>query len=148
MNFSSQPYPRISLADFRKHTKALQTQLKKIPVSLSFLHGSLAQDALKPLSDIDVAVLFKNDNYTLKTISAVSDCFCKILQREDIDIAVLNRASPLLCMQVLKKGQILYCKNKESLVQFRKKTFARYLATNHLRKQFYNYQTKAVLGDL
>lgn len=120
--------------------------LKKMPVRLLMLHGSVAQGQSKALSDVDFAVLFKNDFYTFKDVAKIESFLSKILERDDIDLAVLNSASPLLCMQVVSKGKVLYEVDPESFFNFRERTILRYLRTKYLRTQFHRYQKQAVLG--
>jgi predicted nucleotidyltransferase len=126
--------------------KKIAVGLKKMSVRLLILHGSVAQGQSKTLSDVDFAVLFKNDSYKMKDVAVVQGFLSKILERDDIDLAVLNGASPLLCMQVLRKGQVIYEDNSKSFFHFRERTILRYLRTKYLRTQFHQYQKQAVLG--
>lgn len=143
---SSRKKAPISLQEFQRYQKVIQSYFKKQPVALAFLHGSLAKDQFKPLSDIDIAILFSTDQYSFQKFSEIRTKICDILNREDVDLAILNKASPLFCMNVLVKGKLLYCQKKQDLIVFRKKTFHRYLSTNDLRKKFYGYQRQAILG--
>lgn len=136
----------VALASFLKKRPKIKRLLQKFPVSLAFLHGSLARDLFKVLSDIDIAILFSCEDYDSAMIGRLRDGLCTILGREDIDLAILNHASPLLCMQVLKKGVLLYRRGTSDLVRYRKCSFDRYLSTNFLRRQFYSYMENAVLG--
>lgn len=136
----------VTTKDILRKRNILAQALAKLPVSLLILHGSVAQNNYKTLSDVDFAVLFKKDNYKLKDIGKTHDLLGKILNREDIDLAVLNKASPLLCMQVLCKGKIIYAAKDKNFMQFREETIRRYLQTKNLRTLFHNYQKQAVLG--
>lgn len=119
----------VSSKDILKRKKDLIGALKKLPVALLILHGSVAQDNYKALSDVGFAVLFKNDNYKLNDIRKIHDLLSDVLGREDIDLAVLNKASPLLCMQVLCKGKVIYAVKDQAFLKFREKTIRRYLQT-------------------
>lgn len=74
-------------------------------IKLAFLFGSFASGYASATSDIDVALLFegKPDYYVLESIK---DALSKHTKRE-IDLLVLNDASPVIRMQVLKKGHLL-----------------------------------------
>lgn len=120
--------------------------LKKMPVRLLILHGSVAQDQSNPLSDVDFAVLFKRDSYQSKDVAKVRRFLSEIFKRDDIDLVILNHVSPLLGMHVLSKGQVIYENNSESFFYFRERTILRYLRTKYLRTQFHRYQKQAVLG--
>ena len=138
----------ISLKNIFLKQKEIASALQKMPVELLILHGSVAQNKSKILSDVDFAVLFKNDSYKLGDVTKVQSLLCQNLEREDIDLAVLNKATPLLCMQVLTKGKVLYEMNAESFARFREQTIRRYLQTKYLRTQFYRYQQQAILGKV
>ena len=71
-------------------------------IRLAFLCGSFAEGRQTPASDIDIAILFqkKPDFYYLEEIK---DDLARLVKRE-IDIIVLNESSPIIRMQVLKKG--------------------------------------------
>ena len=67
-----------------------------------FLFGSIAAGQHSETSDIDLAISFKTkpDFYFLDDIR---NTLCGLIKRE-IDIVVLNNASPIIRMQALKKG--------------------------------------------
>ena len=75
-------------------------------VCLVFLFGSAAAGRLTPESDVDVAVLFveKPDPHRLNSLREDLGAALK----RDADLVVLNEASPILRMQVLKHGKLLY----------------------------------------
>ena len=137
--------PRIRLKKILKILPAMGQYFQNKPVDLIFIHGSLAKDNLKHLSDIDVAVLFKEEHFGLEEISKTIKKFSALMGREDIDLMILNRASPLARMQVLCNGKILYCRSKSVLKKFRLETIQRYLATQYLRTSFNKYMQTAIL---
>lgn len=135
----------ISLASVLKKKRSLTLFFKNKPVDLVFVHGALARDDLKPLSDIDVAVLFRERKYQYEDIYKVVSKLEAIIGREDIDLAVLNRASPLFWMQVLRKGIVLYARSQKVLKIFRLRTIQRYLATKYLRTTFNQRVAETIL---
>ncbi|OGQ05415.1 MAG: hypothetical protein A2W61_07630 [Deltaproteobacteria bacterium RIFCSPLOWO2_01_44_7] len=140
-----EPITHLTLNTALKRGQRLQSFFRKQRVDLVFLHGSLAKDALKPLSDVDIAVLFTTDDYDYKKISEISSKLSKVLNREDIDLAILNHASPLLWMQILCNSKILYCRSQKALKQFRLRAIQKYLATKHLRDTFHHYMEESIL---
>lgn len=141
---SNQNLPPLTLNQVLKKRPLLAKHLARQKVDMVFLHGSLAKNNLKKLSDIDVAALFKQD-YDLKDIGKLVELLKKEFKRDDIDLAVLNTASPLLCMQVLKNGKLLYCRREQIFKNYRLRTIQRYLATSHLRNSFHKMVEEAVL---
>ncbi|OGQ47569.1 MAG: hypothetical protein A3I05_02090 [Deltaproteobacteria bacterium RIFCSPLOWO2_02_FULL_44_10] len=135
----------VSLCEVMKQEKELRSFFRKLPVDLVFLHGSFSMQNMKPLSDIDIALLFQNDKGTFSLIGKIREKMEEVFGRTDIDIAILNRASPLLWMNVLQTGKLLYCRNEKSFKQFRLKTIQRYLNTKHLRRQLHLSLQEAVL---
>jgi len=74
-----------------------------------YLFGSVAQDQAHALSDVDVAVLFRERlppeaifAYTLEIGAVLEEAL-----RRPVDVVALNRASPALRFQVLKRGRLL-----------------------------------------
>ncbi len=145
---TQKPQKPIRLSNLLEIKEAFSKYCRKNPIDLVFVHGSLAQDKLKTLSDIDIAVLFKEGGKDiLKAISKTVDKLSELIDREDIDLMMLNKASPLACMQVLRNGKILYCRNLSVLKKFRLKTIQRYLATSYLRTTFNRRMEMAILGE-
>lgn len=135
----------LCLSQVLRKKGVLGSFFKRQPVELVFLHGALAKDRMKLLSDVDVAVLFKAEEYSYQNISKIILKLEDILKREDIDLGVLNHASPLFWMQVLKKGMVLYARSRRVLQNFRLRAIQRYLATAYLRTTFNQRVARALL---
>src|SRR5258708_7508218 len=81
------------------------------PVNAAYLTGSLSTRAtFGHLTDIDIAVLLmdqiKADQFLDYQLYFLSE-LAKRLESDSIDIVILNQASLLLKLQVIKYGQIL-----------------------------------------
>jgi len=76
----------------------------KEEVLLSFIFGSFIEGRLTEESDIDIAILFKNKP-DFSFLIDIMDRINQITGRE-ADIVILNEASPIIKMQVLKKGKL------------------------------------------
>lgn len=135
----------IRLAQLLRHQPALRRFFSRQPVELAFVFGSLAQDRLKALSDVDIAVLFRDNRYNLRMISKITSALASRLGREDIHLTILNEGSPVICMEVLHNGKLLYARSKNIFKQFRFKVIQRYLATQYLRKFFFQLVRKKIL---
>jgi predicted nucleotidyltransferase len=78
---------------------------KRGEVSLAFIFGSFAEGRLNTESDVDIALLFRVEP-DISTLTDIMNWISNIVKR-DIDIVVLNNASPIIRMQVLRKGRLL-----------------------------------------
>ncbi|HIE52555.1 MAG TPA: nucleotidyltransferase domain-containing protein [Armatimonadetes bacterium] len=80
-------------------------------VVLAYLFGSQAKGTAGPLSDVDIAVLLGPEvplqEYTYRQAHLIAD-LVDLLNCNEVDVVVLNWASPLLKHNVLRYGQVLY----------------------------------------
>ena len=101
-------------------------------VLLAFLFGSFVGKQVHPSSDVDIGILFK----TVPDIEAINDMtehLSSILHRE-VDLAVLNHASPILKMQILKHGRLVYASDGRHFHQFFTDTVNQYDDLKQARK--------------
>ncbi|MCK9231040.1 MAG: nucleotidyltransferase domain-containing protein [Syntrophales bacterium] len=71
-------------------------------IVLAFLFGSAAAGRETPASDLDIALLFR-EAPSRERVEAIRQALEQATGRE-IDLVLLNDASPIIRMQVLKKG--------------------------------------------
>ncbi len=114
-------------------SKSLKTFFKGRPnILLAFLFGSFASNCARPSSDVDIGILFEivPDIYV---INGINEELSLILQRE-ADLVVLNHASPILKMQILKNGTLFYAIDKKYFHQFFADTVNEYDDLKRIRK--------------
>ena len=101
-------------------------------ILLAFLFGSFASNCSRPSSDVDIGILFEivPDIYV---INGITEDLSLILQRE-ADLVVLNLASPVMKMQILKNGTLLYAIDKKYFHQFFADTVNEYDDLKRIRK--------------
>jgi predicted nucleotidyltransferase len=99
---------------------------------LVFLFGSTVSGKATETSDIDVAVLFSKapDVYAANELRDELAAFLK----KETDVAVLNDASPILKMQVLKHGALVFKRTSASYNQFFVDTLNQYDDLKQIRK--------------
>lgn len=106
-------------------------------VVLAYVFGSQASGETTPLSDVDIAVLFDADvpanEYFDRQIALIAD-FISLLHRNDVDVVVLNTATPLLAHEAAG-GDVLFCADEVVRVEFEKQALRRYVDTAPLRRQ-------------
>jgi len=109
----------------------------KDEVSAAYIFGSYASDRQFPMSDTDIALFF-NSNVSSKEYGRlklkIMNELMELLSRDNIDVAILNTAPPLLSHEVTKKGVLLFSKNEKERLEYIAKSTMRYLDTIHLRK--------------
>ncbi len=112
-----------------------QAQLNQLftqsPVNAAYLAGSLStRTSFGHLSDVDIAILLtdsiKADQFLDYQLYFFSE-LAKRLESDTIDVVILNQASLLLKLQVIKYGQILFTRNEKQRVSFESKAVMDYL---------------------
>lgn len=122
LNISSELEPQ--LATLKDYFASLNGVL------LAYLFGSHARGQAGPLSDVDVAVLlddgFAADQYfdmRLQIIGGLID----ILHSNDVDVIILNQAPLALSYRVLRDGVMLYCRDRQKMIEFVARVVSAYL---------------------
>jgi uncharacterized protein YutE (UPF0331/DUF86 family)/predicted nucleotidyltransferase len=128
---------------FEKHSQ-LNQLFAQSPVNAAYLAGSLSSRAsFGHLSDVDIAILLmdqiKADHFLDYQLYFFSE-LAKRLESESIDVVILNQASLLLKLQVIKYGQILFSRDEKQRVSFETKAVMDYLDF----KKFDDIQNKAL----
>ncbi len=95
-------------------------------VSAAYLYGSRASGEQRPWSDADVAVLLRNGcgkafDWRLRHASGLG----KLLESE-VDLSILNEADPLLRIQVLSRGLLLFARDSRALDAFVQRSLREY----------------------
>src|SRR5437763_306973 len=112
-----------------------QSQLNQLftqnPVNAAYLAGSLSsRTSFGHLTDVDIAILLmdqiKSDQFLDYQLYFFSE-LAKRLESESIDVVILNQASLLLKLQVIKYGQILFSRDDKQRVIFETKAVMDYL---------------------
>ena len=101
-------------------------------ILLAFLFGSFASKRIRRSSDVDIGILFKTVP-DMDAINGVAEELSSILRRE-IDLVILNQASPVLKMQILKNGILLYASKRKRFYQFFTDTVNQYDDLKQIRK--------------
>ncbi len=92
--------------------------------AFSYLFGSLFTDRFNEESDVDLAIFELEGEehgylYWLKTLSSCTD--------HALDLIVLNRADPIITMQIIGSGSLLTCHDRNFLNQFKAREISKYL---------------------
>ncbi len=101
----------------------------------AYLFGSAATGMMGHESDIDIGIVLKS-GYKARALypASVARLLDKKLNlKTEIDVRILNDASPRFLFQVLKSGKLIMSKNEKKRVEFETYAISRYLDF----KQFY-----------
>ncbi|GHO95751.1 hypothetical protein KSF_057990 [Reticulibacter mediterranei] len=101
------------------------------PVNAAYLTGTLSNRAtFGQLNDVDIAILMmdqiKADQFLDYRLYFFSE-LAKRLESDSIDVVILNQASLLFKLQVIKHGQIFYSRDEKHRVIFETKAVMDYL---------------------
>jgi len=109
-NITGKTMNKVSISDMVKKLK--ETLTKHSDIVLVFLFGSFVRGDITSFSDLDIAIYFTGpvDFYR---INDLREDISEMLGIE-VDIVVLNTASPVIRMQVLKKGTLLINKDQRA----------------------------------
>ena len=126
--------------DINKKIPHVVKRLKQLEyINALFFFGSFVRQDLKPLSDIDIAVLFideieKKDypNLQLELAGIIEDT----IKTEEFDLVILNCAPVSFAYNILKDGMLVFAKNSAQLIDFRERTIKYHLDFQFYRKEF------------
>ncbi len=115
---------------FEKQSR-LNQLFTQSPVNAAYLAGSLSsRTSFGHLTDVDIAILLmdqiKSDQFLDYQFYFFSE-LAKRLESESIDVVILNQASLLLKLQVIKYGQILFSRDEKQRISFETKAVMDYL---------------------
>lgn len=117
----------------------LAEKLKAMPVKLVFLFGSHARKLryggkINSFSDVDIGVLLEEESleYRLNIMLDLIGIFTEVLNREDIDLTILNDAGVRMRYNMLEEGILLYKRDIQDLKDYKYRT----------RKYFFDIEPK------
>jgi predicted nucleotidyltransferase len=104
-----------------------------------FAFGSLASDALKPLSDLDFGILVSGKIAKHKRFEKhleLIGLFTEVLRTDEVDLVLMNDAPMRFSHNIIKSGKLMYCGNFGELTDFVEKTTKLYLDFQFFREAF------------
>jgi len=120
-----QPIQMLSEIDIQR----IKNYLSKQPdVILAYLFGSVARGKADSLSDIVFAVLLEDglspETYLERQLQILIDL--DQLTKQNAQVILLNRASPMLAYQVIRDGGLLFERSREEKANFEVIALKRY----------------------
>ena len=106
-------------------------------VVVAYLFGSVAGGRANKLSDVDVAILVDESLIRPVRYGYRADILTDLMGRvhtDGVDLVILNKVSPLLAHEVVRNGELIFCRNRDRRVAFETDAFRRYVDTEPLRQ--------------
>lgn len=124
---------------FEKHKEQFLKYIKdEGNIKVAILFGSYSDNTYNEDSDIDIAVMYKQDmdeyEHSGKSID-VSRIFGDI----EVDYIDLEKVNVFLQFEILNKGKIIYCENEDELIDFSRRVQELYIEMDYERKKYMNY---------
>jgi predicted nucleotidyltransferase len=103
-------------------------------VVAAYVFGSFVQGNFTANSDLDVGILFRAD--ALPGWREFLDLTVRLSDAVDleVDIVYLNHASPIVCMQVLRKGKKIFERDAHAVNEYYIRVVNRYDDLKRIRK--------------
>ncbi len=91
-----------------------------------FIFGSHAKGLVKPLSDIDIAVILK-DRISKKVEADIGS-----MHSEKIDLVLFHRLPLNIQFEIFKYGKEIFCRDREALLEIRRKVLREYIEMSEM----------------
>lgn len=108
-------------------------------VAAVIIFGSASQGNLRPLSDLDLAVLLSDGlskNQRMEKQLSLLGLANFIFKTDEIDLVILNEASPRMAYNILKTGMVMFIRDKNLYTDFRERITRHYLDFKYFRDSF------------
>lgn len=111
-------------------------------VILAYLYGSQATGNARPLSDVDIAILFSEEvpeRERFGRLCHLGAMLMGVFHRNDVNVVDLEEAPPLLKNNVRVGGRVIYCADEDRRIDFEVETLREFEDTKPLRQVRYSY---------
>lgn len=105
-------------------------------VLVAYLFGSEARGTSGPLSDVDVAILLRDDGDLHGRHLELIEVVATVVGSERADVVLLNEAPVTLGYRVLRDNHLLYCRDERARIRHWVTTVDRYLDMEPMRRIF------------
>ncbi|MDO8562187.1 MAG: nucleotidyltransferase domain-containing protein [bacterium] len=121
--------------DIHAITETQRHALEEVGVVLLYAHGSVAEGAARDDSDVDIAALFERAPAdSVKATSEIIAALHGFEKGREMDVAILNTASPLLAQRVASRGALLYARSPSDELGFRIRAMHEYESSRRIAR--------------
>ena len=124
---------------FERLPVLIQALKQHSEVAALYSFGGAANNELKPLSDLDFAILLSKQltkRQRFEKHLELIGIFNNVFRTDEIDLIILNDAPLRFCFTILKTGKLLYFRNRGDLIDLRDQVLKYYLDFRYFRDSF------------
>jgi len=108
--------------------------LRQHNVQLAYLFGSILQDSVGPLSDVDIAVLPDLTTYDwLHTYSDIYEGLCRVFGADNVDVVMLNEGQPPIRFAAVRDGIVIWEAREGLAADYAEEVIFEYHDTQRIR---------------
>lgn len=109
----------------KPNTTGLEVLAERYRIRLLVQFGSTVTGKEHPRSDVDLGVLLRNADVSLRTLAEIRQGLQECFPNREVDLAIINRADPLLLKKIMERCRLLYG-NPQELHRLGMYAFKRY----------------------
>lgn len=115
-------------------------------VLLAYVFGSVSDENVGPLSDIDFAAYFKDSLPKSKRRKLHLDILNDLIEvlGDDIDLVTMNDAGLLLNFNIIRSGEIIFKKSEDDRIRIESRTVRKNLDMRYYRKRHADAKIKKI----
>jgi len=105
-------------------------------IEFAILFGSFSESKQTDLSDIDLGLFFSEEIKLLVLGNIITELTS--ITNKKVDVVILNdlnKKDPFFANEIITKGKILFCRNDNSFIEYRRKVFLEFLDTAYFREK-------------
>lgn len=136
---------KVSLEDFLK--AGIHYFSKQPDIAFVYLFGSSAKKRTTPRSDIDLAVYLIPSEKNSDVESRFDQIYHELNRLSppaSLDLIDLNKTPPYLAYEILKEGDLFFCKEESLKISFIAKTLRDYFDRSHARELYFKKMAERI----
>lgn len=110
---------------------------KEKDIIFAYLFGSHATGKATPLSDVDIALYLDEESVTPDRKLELIELIMDVLNTDEVDLVILNKASPSIIHSVVKTGKLLFSKDEKLRITFIARALKEYMEMHYYRERYF-----------
>ncbi|MCP2520369.1 nucleotidyltransferase domain-containing protein [Candidatus Aminicenantes bacterium AC-335-B20] len=117
---------------------------KEKDIVFAYIFGSYGKGKISPLSDIDIGIYIEPQNKIWDRKLELLTLISEVLKTDEIDLVILNEATPFLIYSVLNTGKLLFSKDEIKRISFLVKKLKEFLDFGYHRLKMWEGMKKRI----